>query len=62
MAVKKKSEAPSKKIEKTEKSQKCRYWLMKSEPDVFSIFDLEKAKNKTTHWDGVRNYKARNFL
>ncbi|OPZ89253.1 MAG: EVE domain protein [bacterium ADurb.Bin425] len=62
MAVKKKSEAPSKKIEKTEKSQKCRYWLMKSEPDVFSIFDLEKAKNKTTHWDGVRNYQARNFL
>jgi predicted RNA-binding protein with PUA-like domain len=33
---------------------------MKSEPNVFSIDDLKK--NKTTHWDGVRNYKARNFL
>lgn len=37
-----------------------RYWLMKSEPDVFSIDDL-KAK-KTTLWDGVRNYQARNFM
>lgn len=39
-----------------------RYWLMKSEPKVFSIDDLKKAKNKTTCWDGVRNYQARNFL
>ena len=39
-----------------------RYWLMKSEPDVFSYDDLEKAKNQTTHWDGVRNYRARNFM
>lgn len=38
------------------------YWLLKSEPDVFSIRDLAKAKNKTTHWEGVRNYQARNFL
>lgn len=37
-----------------------RYWLMKSEPDVFSIDDL-KAK-KTSLWDGVRNYQARNFM
>lgn len=35
---------------------------MKSEPDVFSIDDLAKAKNQTTYWDGVRNYQARNFL
>ncbi|MBX9689312.1 MAG: EVE domain-containing protein [Candidatus Obscuribacterales bacterium] len=38
------------------------YWLMKSEPNVFSISDLEKAANKTTCWDGVRNYQARNYL
>jgi len=37
-----------------------RYWLMKTEPDVFSIGDLEKKK--TTLWDGVRNYQARNFM
>ncbi len=35
---------------------------MKSEPGVFSIDDLAKAKNQTTYWDGVRNYQARNFL
>jgi len=39
-----------------------RNWLMKSEPDVFSFDDLIAAKNKTTHWDGVRNTGARNFL
>jgi predicted RNA-binding protein with PUA-like domain len=37
-----------------------RHWLMKSEPDVFSIDDL--AKKKREHWDGVRNYQARNFM
>ncbi|MBY0316715.1 MAG: EVE domain-containing protein [Bdellovibrionales bacterium] len=37
-----------------------RYWLMKSEPDVFSIDDLKEKK--TTLWDGVRNYQARNFM
>lgn len=36
------------------------YWLMKSEPDVFSIDDL--ARKKTSPWDGVRNYQARNFM
>ena len=36
------------------------YWLMKSEPDVFSIDQLKK--DKTTLWDGVRNYQARNFM
>lgn len=39
---------------------RMRYWLMKSEPDVFSIDDL-KAK-KRSFWDGVRNYQARNFM
>jgi predicted RNA-binding protein with PUA-like domain len=38
------------------------YWLMKSEPDVFGIDDLRKARNKTDSWDGVRNYQARNML
>lgn len=38
------------------------YWLIKSEPDTFSWDDLEKAKNQTTSWDGVRNYQARNYL
>lgn len=36
------------------------YWLLKSEPDVFSIDDL--AKKKRAPWDGVRNYQARNFM
>lgn len=36
------------------------YWLMKSEPDVFSIDDLKKKK--VGGWDGVRNYQARNFM
>jgi predicted RNA-binding protein with PUA-like domain len=35
---------------------------MKSEPETFSIDDLAKARNKTTFWDGVRNYQARNLL
>ena len=39
-----------------------RYWLVKSEPDVFSFEDLLRIHNKTTQWDGVRNFVARNFL
>ncbi len=39
-----------------------RYWLFKSEPGAFSIDDLAGSKNKTTYWDGVRNYQARNYL
>ena len=39
-----------------------KHWLMKSEPDVFGIADLRAAPNKTTAWDGVRNYQARNFM
>ncbi len=38
------------------------YWLMKSEPEVFSIDDLAEAPGQTTCWDGVRNYQARNFM
>lgn len=37
-------------------------WLMKSEPDEFSIDDLASAPGKTTAWFGVRNYQARNFM
>jgi predicted RNA-binding protein with PUA-like domain len=39
-----------------------RYWLMKSEPETFSIDDLARAKDQTTFWDGVRNFQARNLL
>jgi len=38
------------------------YWLMKSEPDVFGIEHLKKLPKKTDHWDGVRNYQARNMM
>jgi predicted RNA-binding protein with PUA-like domain len=38
------------------------YWLMKSEPSVFGIEDLAKAKNSTSGWDGVRNFQARNYM
>ncbi len=38
------------------------YWLMKSEPDEFSIDDLAAAPDRTTAWFGVRNYQARNFM
>ncbi|WP_233207030.1 MULTISPECIES: EVE domain-containing protein [Pirellulaceae] len=39
-----------------------KYWLMKTEPESYSIDDLAKEKNKTTFWSGVRNYQARNFM
>src|SRR5437667_5765277 len=38
------------------------FWLLKSEPDEFSIDDLAAAPGKTTAWFGVRNYQARNFM
>lgn len=38
------------------------YWLMKSEPATFSLDDLESRPQRTEHWDGVRNFQARNFL
>lgn len=39
-----------------------RYWLMKSEPDVFSWEDLVAKGEAGEEWDGVRNYQARNFM
>ena len=39
-----------------------KYWLMKSEPDVYGIDHLRAEKRKTDHWDGIRNYQARNFM
>ncbi len=44
------------------KKSKQSFWLIKTEPEVFSIDDLAAAKNQTTCWDGVRNYQARNFM
>lgn len=38
------------------------YWLMKSEPNAFSIDDLKNMPEQTEHWDGVRNYQARNMM
>ena len=38
------------------------YWLIKTEPTEFSIDDLEKRPDQIEHWDGVRNYQARNML
>jgi predicted RNA-binding protein with PUA-like domain len=38
------------------------YWLMKSEPEEFSIDDLKSRPNRTEPWDGVRNYQARNMM
>ncbi len=39
-----------------------KYWLMKSEPNVFSLQDLQQCPNQTEPWDGIRNYQARNFM
>ncbi|MAZ43747.1 MAG: EVE domain-containing protein [Legionellales bacterium] len=38
------------------------FWLMKSEPDTYSIDDLAKQPKKIDYWDGIRNYQARNFM
>lgn len=38
------------------------YWLFKSEPDAFSIDDLQAMRGKRDHWDGIRNYQARNLM
>ena len=43
-------------------SKSGNYWLVKSEPETFSIDDLANAPAMTTFWDGVRNYQARNTL
>lgn len=39
-----------------------RFWLLKTEPGCFSYEDLLAAPGHTTHWSGVRNYQARNFM
>ena len=39
-----------------------RYWLLKSDPEDFGLPDLKKSPDRTTRWDGVRNYQARNLL
>ena len=39
-----------------------KYWLMKTEPNTFSWDDLKKSPRRTTCWEGVRNYQARNFM
>jgi predicted RNA-binding protein with PUA-like domain len=46
----------------TMRSMSKRYWLMKTEPETFSIDDLMKRPNQTEGWDGVRNYQARNHM
>ncbi len=38
------------------------YWLMKSEPETFGINDLKNRPDQIEHWDGVRNYQARNMM
>ncbi len=39
-----------------------KYWLLKTEPESYSIDDLAQEPDQTTCWDGVRNYQARNFI
>jgi predicted RNA-binding protein with PUA-like domain len=43
-------------------SHTVKYWLMKSEPGVYGIDDLARQNKQTDHWDGIRNYQARNFM
>lgn len=43
-------------------SRAKKYWLLKTEPNAYSIQDLAREPDQTTYWDGVRNYQARNFL
>lgn len=47
---------------KSPKKPGCRYWLFKSEPESYSIAHLARDPDRTTFWDGVRNYQARNML
>jgi len=44
------------------KADSQQYWLFKTEPTTFSFDDLWNAPKRTTHWDGVRNFQARNML
>ena len=50
------------KVSKHWKNNQMKYWLLKSEPDVWSIEQQKKAGNKGATWDGVRNYQATNNL
>ena len=43
-------------------SRSGQFWLMKSEPSVFSFDDLKERPGSTDHWEGVRNYQARNYM
>jgi Uncharacterized conserved protein len=43
-------------------SSAAKFWLVKTEPESFSIDDLAKAPQQTTGWSGVRNYQARNYM
>ncbi|MBU2712597.1 EVE domain-containing protein [Zooshikella harenae] len=43
-------------------AKKPHYWLIKSEPNAFSIDDLFNSPDQTESWDGVRNYQARNMM
>lgn len=43
-------------------SKRRRFWLMKSEPSCFSFTDLQLRPDGIEHWDGVRNFQARNLL
>ena len=52
---------PIQKVRGTTRVEK-HYWLMKSEPTVFSLEDLKARPRSTDHWDGVRNYQARNYM
>ena len=50
-------------VKVTKSAQKDRqYWLLKSDPGTFGFDDLWNAPDRTTHWDGVRNFQARNYL
>ena len=46
----------------TPATRERRYWLVKSEPETFSFDDLLASPGRTTGWDGVRNFQARNFM
>jgi predicted RNA-binding protein with PUA-like domain len=46
----------------SKKSSNSSFWLMKTEPEVFSIRDLAKAPNQSIDWFGIRNYQARNYM
>ncbi len=52
--------AQAKSSTKPAAAKDAQYWLMKSEPDVYAIADLER--DGSTGWEGVRNYQARNFM